>query len=302
MQTLIDLGEPRQNGLTYPQPLEDKYQPKRIQDFIGLELAKPYLQDIINRPRPTSILLVGPPGTGKTSLGLALADELPGTLHHLSSQRCDVATLDRLRDNLMYYPGRGKFHVVLIDEANGMTDKAQFQLLSQMDSAAALKPKFGGGFERGTLPPVIRIFTSNGLGPEQTEAPRSFEPRFLSRCRVLPCPKPAVIEVQRFLEEVWLKEGGDPSADLSYLAESCDGIRDGLTKIEVALITGLPKRPAPAAPAMTVERAPKPRNAEPKGRICYIAKGRPDPDPDPTIWEFRKVTALGSRMFMRRAQ
>jgi len=57
-----------------------------------------------------AVLLVGPPGCGKTTLAMAFAEELPGTLHHLSSQKCHVAALDRLTDLLAYYPSRGKFH------------------------------------------------------------------------------------------------------------------------------------------------------------------------------------------------
>ena len=71
---------------------------------------------------------------------MAFADELPGTLHHISSQKCDVAALDRLNDLCHYYPTRGKFHVVLVDEADQMTEKAQLQLLSPLDGTASLKP------------------------------------------------------------------------------------------------------------------------------------------------------------------
>ena len=60
-----------------------------------------------------------------------------------------MAALDRLNDTLCYYPARGKFHVVKVDEADQMTDKAQLQLLSRLDGTASLKPKFGGGWERG---------------------------------------------------------------------------------------------------------------------------------------------------------
>ena len=90
---------------------------------------------------------------------MAFADELPGTLHPISSQKCDVAALDRLSDLYHYYPTRGKFHVVLVDEADQMTEKAQLQLLSRLDGTASLKPKFGGGWERGAALPIIWIFT-----------------------------------------------------------------------------------------------------------------------------------------------
>ncbi len=226
METLIDFGEPKQNGFEYPMPLTEKYQPRKIEDFIGLEGPKRLFGNLLKAPRPVAILLVGPPGSGKTSMAMAFAEQLPGTLHHVSSQKCDVAALDRLNDTLCYYPASGKFHVVKVDEADQMTDKAQLQLLSRLDGTASLKPKFGGGWERGTPLPVIWIFTCNGRGEDGTNPPSTFEPRFLSRCLVVACGKPEVVEIAEFLRRIWSLEGGNPSADPSPLAEGCDGVRD----------------------------------------------------------------------------
>jgi hypothetical protein len=234
----LDFGEPKQNGFDYPLPLTEKYQPRKIEEFIGMEPAKKIFQNLLSAPRPVAVLLVGPAGSGKTTMTLAFVEQLPGTLHHLSSQKCDVAALDRLKDTLIYYPSRGEFHVVLTDECDQMTDKAQLQLLSQMDGTASLRPRFGGGWERGSPPPVIRVFTCNGIGHDQTDPPRTFEPRFLSRCLGVPCRKPEVAEIAQFLRHIWSLEGGDPSADPAPLAESCEGVRDALTRLEVALCTG----------------------------------------------------------------
>jgi len=215
METLIDFGEPKQNGFEYPMPLTEKYQPRKIEDFIGLEGPKRLFANLLKAPRPVAVLLVGPPGSGKTSMAMAFAEQLPGTQHHVSSQKCDVAALDRLNDTLCYYPERGKFHVVKVDEADQMTDKAQLQLLSRLDGTASLKPRFGGGWERGVPLPVMWIFTCNGRGKDGTAPPSIFEPRFLSRCLVVACGKPEVAEIAEFLRRIWLVEGGNPSGDPS---------------------------------------------------------------------------------------
>src|SRR2546429_7736061 len=94
----LDFDEPRQNGFEYPMPLVEKYQPRRIEDFIGLEGPKRLFGNLLKAPRPVAVLLVGPPGCGKTTLGLAFADPLPGALHHISRQRRDAAALHRLCD------------------------------------------------------------------------------------------------------------------------------------------------------------------------------------------------------------
>jgi hypothetical protein len=81
---------------------------------------------------------------------MAFADELPGSLHHISSQKCDVAALDRLTDLLAHYASRGKFHVVLRDEADQMTEKAQLQLLRvrYLAPASPILTRSNGSFER----------------------------------------------------------------------------------------------------------------------------------------------------------
>ena len=290
----LDFGEPKQNALEYPQSLTEKYRPQRIGDFIGLEPAKKVFQNLLKAPRPVAILLVGPPGCGKTTLAMAFAEELPGTLHHVSSQRCDVAALDRLNDLLAYYPSRGKFHVVKIDEADQMTDKAQLQLLSRLDGTASLRPKFGGGFEQGTPLPVIWIFTCNGRGEKGTTPPSTFEPRFLSRCLVVSCEKPDAADIAQFLRRIWSLEGGEASADPSPLAEGCDGIRDALTKLEVALCTGILPSPSQQANPKAERKGVA---CQSKGRVCYLPAGRPEPDP--REWQFRKVSKKGSRVYVR---
>jgi len=290
METLIDFGEPKQNGFEYPMPLTEKYQPRKIEDFIGLEGPKRLFGNLLKAPRPVAILLVGPPGSGKTSMAMAFAEQLPGTLHHISSQKCDVAALDRLNDTLCYYPERGKFHIVKVDEADQMTEKAQLQLLSKLDSTGWLKPTFGGGFERGPAPPVIWIFTCNGRGENGMTPPNIFEPRFLSRCLVVACGKPEVAEIAQFLRHIWALEGGNASDDPSPLAEGCEAVRDALTKLEVALCTGI-------LPSPPVEKKTPSRKTNCSGRVRYLAPSQPEPDP--CEWQFRKVSKKGSRVYVR---
>jgi replication-associated recombination protein RarA len=253
MQTTMKLG-PEQSGLNFPMPLSEKYRPRHIRDFAGLGEVKRVLAGLVRAPRPCGLLLVGAPGVGKTSVGMALAEDLPGTLCHISSQKCDVGTLDQLSERFQYYPSRGRWWVSLVDEADQMTEKAQLRCLSLLDSTSWLRPRFGGGFEQGTPPPVIWVFTCNGVGANQTGIPAAFEKRFLSRCIVLKFPPLGVEELAKHLHQVWLREtaervfsnlpglqnyeGLQPMPDFRAIAQECYGlsVRDALMKLEVLLL------------------------------------------------------------------
>jgi replication-associated recombination protein RarA len=113
-------------------------------------------------------LFVGPSGTGKTSMALAICNAIAGELHHIPSQSCDLATVKATTDRCHYYPriletGQpGRFHVVLADEADRMTPAAQLAFLSKLDGTA--------------FPPnTIFVFTCNTVD--------CLESRFLCRCR-----------------------------------------------------------------------------------------------------------------------
>jgi len=255
MQTTIHLG-PEQNGLTFPQPLYEKYRPLHIEDFVGLERPKRVFEGVAKSPRPCALLLIGPPGTGKTSMALALAEDLPGTLSHVTSQKCDVATLDKLAERFIYYPSRGNWWVSLVDEADQMTDKAQLRCLSLLDSTSRLRPRFGGGFEEGVAPPVIWVFTCNGIGPDGTELPRCFEPRFVGRCLVVNFTQPCREEIATHLRAIWQKETlSEKGPDFDGYAKDCTNLRGALMALDIDLLAGPDSLPKPKHAVSAVKTA-----------------------------------------------
>jgi MoxR-like ATPase len=237
MQSAIDLGEARQNELTFPVTLAEKYQP-RIEDFVGLREPKRVMMGLLRNPKPCSLLFVGEPGCGKTSMAMKFAEQLPAAHHHIRAQSADVATLDRIWELCQYYPARGNFHVVHIDEVDGATEKAQLQLLSRMDGTACLKPVFGGGFERGEVPPIIYIFTCNGRTESGVmKSPPELLPRFLSRCLTLYFEPVETKELAKYLTAIWKKESSAklPAEYFEHLATGM-GVRDALMRLDSELL------------------------------------------------------------------
>ena len=207
------------SSFEFPISLSEKYRPKMISEFIGLEKPKKILTKFASAPYPSAWLFVGNPGVGKTSMALALAGQIGAELHHIPSQKCTAEAIDNVVRQCWYAPMTpGGLHIVLVDEADRMTPSAQLALLSKLDATA--------------FPPnTIFVFTCNETG--------SLEPRFLSRCRVIEFSSYGMAgEIAAYLDTVWHAEGGNGnSPDLARLAkDSRNNLRDALMKLEIELM------------------------------------------------------------------
>jgi replication-associated recombination protein RarA len=60
--------------------LTDRYRPRTLADFVGLDKPRAILAKLAADPFPSSWAFVGPPGIGKTTAALALAEQLPAEL------------------------------------------------------------------------------------------------------------------------------------------------------------------------------------------------------------------------------
>ena len=211
---------PVQCGLEFPKSLTEKYRPRALDQFCGLDKAKKIARRLIAAPKESAWFFLGPSGTGKTSLGLALAELIPAELHHLPSQECNLANIERVRQTCQYFPASGyRCHLVLADEIDQLSPAAQISLLSKLDST-------------NFFPNTIFIGTANSTD--------RLEPRFLSRFHVIEFSSygmaaPAV----ELLTKVWNAETAPdaPAPNFARMVkESNNNVRESLMRLETEIM------------------------------------------------------------------
>jgi replication-associated recombination protein RarA len=216
MATLFAMDS--QTAMDYGRPLTEEFKPTRIADFVGLEKQKRILSNFVKAPKPCAMLFKGASGTGKTALGQALANELDATLWHIGSQECRVDKLAEIVAHCHYIPKAGLkgFHLVLVDEADVMSDAAQKYLLSKLDGTEP-------------CPSTIWVFTAN-----DTER---LEERFLSRCTVkLDFNSYGSGDaIADFLARVWNVKAGNAEAP-NFKRLACGNVRESLQRLETELL------------------------------------------------------------------
>ena len=210
-----------QAGLAFPASLSEKYRPRSLADFVGLDKPKRVLSKFADAPFPNAaFLFVGPSGVGKTSMGLAFCETIKGELHHVPSQTCNVETLENVIRHCHYVPSSGhSFHIVLVDEADKMTKAAQLHLLSKLDATA--------------FPPsTIFIFTANSV--------EGLEDRFISRCMQLQFTSHGLAEpTAELLARIWQAEAGTTGEQPNFLRivrDSGNNIRNAVNSLQVELL------------------------------------------------------------------
>jgi DNA polymerase III delta prime subunit len=115
-----------------------KYRPSRIADCVLPPDLRNRLQCIIERKHSPHLLLIGPPGVGKTTVSLALGNELGWFVWlrnasldgRIENVRTEILETARYHSDLY-----GRPVAVLLDEADYLTAEAQAALRNILDEA-----------------------------------------------------------------------------------------------------------------------------------------------------------------------
>ncbi len=109
------------------QPLAEKMRPAKLDDVIGQKHLLEHgqiIRQIIERKQPTSLILWGPPGSGKTTLARIIARETGAEFVELSAVSSKKADVTRVIEQAQASKRLGKRTILFVDEIHRF-NKAQ---------------------------------------------------------------------------------------------------------------------------------------------------------------------------------
>ena len=79
--------------MSHQHPLAERLRPATLDAFIGQEHLKQKVESLLKNTRPQSLLLFGPPGCGKSTLALLIANRCGLTFARISAPETNLSTL-----------------------------------------------------------------------------------------------------------------------------------------------------------------------------------------------------------------
>lgn len=201
-------------------PLAERMRPEKLDDVVGQQHligAQKIIREIIEKKEPTSLILWGPPGTGKTTLARIIARETESEFVEISAVTSGKADVTKVIERAQQNQRLGMRTILFVDEIHRFNKAQQDAFLPHV--------------EDGT---IILVGAT-------TENP-SFEVinPLLSRSRVLvlePLSKDEIVSiVRRAANQMKLSAKTLPAKSIDLLAELSGGdARAALGNLELAI-------------------------------------------------------------------
>jgi putative ATPase len=230
MDDLFGASNPEETSVDLGAPLAARMRPRSLDEYLGqhhLLGAGKLLRRAIESDRLTSIILYGPPGSGKTSLAQIIASTTKSHFQRLSGVESSVADIRRVAASAAFRRrANGGRTTLFIDEIHRFNKAQQDVLLPDVESgnlrligATTHNPFF---YVNGPLVSRSQVFQLEPLSREDL-------------VRVMNC---ALNDSERGFGKLRIK--ADPAA-LDFLAEVSDGdARRSLNALEIAVLTTAP--------------------------------------------------------------
>jgi hypothetical protein len=266
--------------------LTEKYRPRTLADVVGQGSVVYQLQQFIEAPYSRGFLFSGATGTGKTTCARALAGDLginpDWDTHEIKSATCDAEAIEKGLAALRQCGLNGGWKLLLIDEADTMSDKARKVLLSEMEDLPQRS---------------IVVLTTNH--------PERFEARFLDRFEgSIPFASDCDLlmqDAQTLVDRVWLGETGRTDApSVASLPDLCQcgamSFRRVVNAVAATLRSWTPPEPFalenPETEAASIGRVYQ--ELETEALLALPEFSEPtEPDPEPVVDVTIQVAAMG---------
>ena len=205
-----------QTAMQFPASLTEIYKPRAIGEFCSIPKVKKICSAFAQNPREAALLFIGEPGCGKSSMARAIAAQINGEVHTVSSAKCNLETLENLARICSYVPFGGGWHVCVLEEADAMSDAASKWLLSRLDGT-------------NPCPRTVWILTANGAD--------RLEERLTSRCLTVKFEAyGAGAETVALLERIWNERAPQGAERPDFKRLSCKNIRQAIQNLELEIM------------------------------------------------------------------
>jgi len=199
----------------------EKYRPRSLDEVADLEEVKARLRELVRSGSVPHLLFYGPPGTGKTTVALALARELYGSMWRecaLELNASDERGINVIRERVKEFartapPGGAPFKLVILDEADNMTGDAQ-QALRRIMEMYAQNARFV----------LLANYLSGIIEPIQSRT---------VMIRFNPLPKDAVVSRLRYIAQCEGLRVTDEALDAIYEFTQGD-MRRAISALQIA--------------------------------------------------------------------